>query len=146
MLPPSACGGEITSARGRFASPSYPDSYPPSSQCEWRLDGSPGNRVALSFSAFDLEDSEGCNRDYVEVHRGAADGPLVGHFCGGEVPGNLTVGEALWVKFNSDDSGTGAGFVAEYALRKFRKQHLCVVQYLDNMIKEESFGQSTATS
>ena len=113
----AACGGELTSAQGRFASPSYPDSYPPSAQCVWTLGSAPGNRVGLSFLAFDLEDSQGCNKDYVEVHRDSAEGPLVGHFCGGEVPSNLTVGNTLWIKFNSDGDGTGGGFVAQYTLR-----------------------------
>ena len=83
------------------------------------------------FLQFDLEESDNCNRDYVEVHRESAEGTLLGHFCGNLVPTNLTVAEKLWIKFNSDATNTAGGFMAQYNLRKkknylsdyFRKTH-----------------------
>ena len=109
-----ACGGTIESLEGRFASPLYPDSYPNGVECVWDIKGSPGNTVKLSFESFGLDATENCNGDYVEVHESGASGPLIGHFCGSEIPGNETVGNQLWVKFNSDAQGTGNGFVAYY--------------------------------
>jgi len=113
----TACGGELSSARGRFASPSFPANYPTGAQCVWTVGGSPGNRVQLSFISFDVEESDNCHSDYVEVHAGSAEGPLLGHYCGATVPVNHTAAEKLWIKFNSDSSGSASGFVAEYSLR-----------------------------
>ena len=84
------------------------------------------------FLQFDLEESDNCNRDYVEVHRESAEGTLLGHFCGNSVPTNLTVADKLWIKFNSDATNTAGGFMAQYNLRKkktyfynlVRKTHL----------------------
>jgi hypothetical protein len=42
---------------------------------------------------FDLEESEYCNRDYVEIHRDSAEGPILGHFCGNTVPTNVTTAD-----------------------------------------------------
>ena len=122
----AACGGTIESLEGRFASPLYPDSYPNGVECVWDIKGSPGNTVKLSFESFGLDVTENCNGDYVEVHESGASGPLIGHFCGSEIPGNETVGNQLWVKFNSDAQGTGNGFVAYYTYgnctRMFKNQ------------------------
>jgi hypothetical protein len=38
------------------------------------MGGSPGNRVSMNFIFFDIEDSDNCNRDYVEVHADNAGG------------------------------------------------------------------------
>lgn len=69
-----ACGGEIHAVSGRFSSPNYPESYPASTECVWIMGGSPGNRVSMNFIFFDIEDSDNCNRDYVEVHADNAGG------------------------------------------------------------------------
>ncbi|CAG0888619.1 unnamed protein product [Darwinula stevensoni] len=70
----------------------------------------------MSFRVFDVETSDHCNLDYVEVHEESAGGRLLGHFCGSDIPGNLTASHRLWVKFRSDAEGTAAGFIADYAL------------------------------
>ena len=57
----------MMSQHGSFSTPSYPESYPPSTVCEWLVRASAGNRVQLSFQQFDIEDSDNCNADYVEV-------------------------------------------------------------------------------
>ena len=83
----------------------------------------PQNNVALTFYIsrflqFDLEDSDNCNRDYVEIHRDSAEGPILGHFCGNSIPANVTTAEKLWIKFNSDSANTAGGFIAHYNLRE----------------------------
>ena len=57
----------MMSQHGSFSTPSYPESYPPWTVCEWLVRASAGNRVQLSFQQFDIEDSDNCNADYVEV-------------------------------------------------------------------------------
>ncbi|WAR06690.1 CUBN-like protein, partial [Mya arenaria] len=109
------CGGDFTSRSGAFTSPGYPNSYPINTECVWTVSVSPGNKVQLSFSVFDLETHDNCNYDYIELHEGELGGPLLGRFCGNDIPSNLTAYNGVWMKFRSDDSSTGRGFVAQYA-------------------------------
>jgi len=64
----------------------------------------------------DLESSNNCTKDAVEVFDGVDDAaPLVGRFCGNTVPTALTSqGSALFVKFRSDYVGQMSGFRATY--------------------------------
>lgn len=78
----------------------------------------PGNRVHLSFRRMDIEATDFCNTDFVEVHEEGPSGPLLGHFCGNEIPGNLTAAQKLWVLFRSDENGQAPGFMADYSLSK----------------------------
>ena len=39
----AACGGVFTSEHGSFSSPSYPNSYPLSTECMWTISASAGN-------------------------------------------------------------------------------------------------------
>ena len=132
----------MISEEGRFASPGYPNNYPPNAECIWRLGGAPGNRVRVTFLWYDIVDSEGCNQDYVEIHENSEEGNILGHYCGSTgstVAASLLIAayegrgviesdslrnasgitleaESLWIKFNSDQSGTSRGFLAYYYL------------------------------
>jgi len=70
--------------------------------------------VSLNFIAFELEDDEFCNEDYVEVREGDSIGPVLGIFCGPNLPSNLTSGSTLWVKFRSNSVGSAKGFTADF--------------------------------
>ena len=112
----TACGGEMTAETGALASPGYPANYPDGVECVWTVGGSPGNKVSLTLTQMDVQDSQGCNRDYLEIHEGGPEGPLLSHLCGSQLPNAPIVGTKLWIKFNSDDGGVGRGFLAEYSL------------------------------
>lgn len=75
-----------------------------------------GNKVTLSFLSFELEQSEFCNADYLEVRSDASNGTLQGVFCGDEIPNNITASNALWLRFRSDSINTAKGFMAKYTL------------------------------
>ena len=137
-----ACGGDLVSEEGRFASPGYPNNYPDMAECIWKIGGAPGNKVRVTFLWYDIVESDGCNGDYVEVHADSEEGELLGHYCGNagavinsmlrtvneangvttdsdnirNATGIALEGETLWIKFNSDQSGTRRGFVAYYYL------------------------------
>ncbi|OWK59671.1 Cubilin, partial [Lonchura striata] len=113
----SSCGGTFHMDRGAFNSPGYPEPYPLNSECVWTILSSPGNRLQLSFIAFQLEESSGCTKDYLEIREGSDTGTLTGRFCGSSFPSNYTstVGHILWVKFVSDSSGTDVGFRATFS-------------------------------
>jgi len=66
--PPSSggCGGALSGATGTFTSPNHPNSYPASANCEWTIT-IPEGRVALRFTALDIESTSGCTYDSVKV-------------------------------------------------------------------------------
>ncbi|XP_003786834.1 cubilin [Otolemur garnettii] len=112
----SACGGTFHMAEGIFDSPGYPEVYPPNTECVWNIVSSPGSQLQLSFISFQLEDSQDCSRDFVEIREENATGHLVGRYCGHSLPDNFssTIEHSLWVKFVSDGSGSGIGFQAMF--------------------------------
>ena len=113
----SACGGSLIAEQGHFASPGYPNAYPQNAECIWTLGEWPGNKLTLSFQFFNLETSDGCNRDYVEIHEINEEGRLLLHTCGDNIPAsNITANSKLWVKFNSDAQGVSSGFTAFYSI------------------------------
>ncbi|XP_036315022.1 cubilin [Pipistrellus kuhlii] len=112
----SACGGDFHMAEGTFDSPGYPEVYPSNVECVWNIVSSPGNRLQLSFITFQLEDSQDCSRDFVEIREENATGHLLGRYCG-NLPLNYSsiVAHSLWIRFVSDGSGSGTGFQATFA-------------------------------
>ncbi|KAF0762933.1 cubilin, partial [Aphis craccivora] len=109
-----ACGGTYDSIRGTISSPNYPNNYFRDSECVWILKSSVGNRVSLNFIDFELEEDEFCNEDYVEVREGDSMGPVLGIFCGPNLPSNITSGTTLWVKFRSNSIDSAKGFTADF--------------------------------
>lgn len=107
---------------GQFASPNYPNTYPLNVECVWKLSASPGNKMSLFFTELDIEPSDDCNGDYLEVRERDENGPLLGDFCGNQVPTNLTEASSFWVKFRSNGAGVAKGFRAEYSYGKMRSR------------------------
>ncbi|XP_053120680.1 cubilin [Hemicordylus capensis] len=112
----SACGGTFHMERGAFNSPEFPEPYPPNIECVWNILSSPGNRLQLSFTEFQVEESTDCAKDYLEIWEGSLSGHLVGRYCGNALTNHTSVtGHILWIKFISDGSQTGMGFRATFA-------------------------------
>ena len=61
------CGGELSGQEGEIVSPGYPDVYPNNAVCVWTLTGAEGDRIRVTFTDFDLEDSQDCQLDLLEV-------------------------------------------------------------------------------
>ncbi|XP_058123035.1 cubilin homolog [Anopheles ziemanni] len=111
----NACGGRLTALAGEFASPNYPDTYPLNVECIWELSASPGNKMSLFIKEMDIQSSDNCNEDYLEIREGNGGGPLLGDFCGNQIPKNLTEASSFWIKFRSNGVGVAKGFLAEYS-------------------------------
>ncbi|XP_078037937.1 cubilin [Augochlora pura] len=111
----TACGGNYSSYSGKIASPLYPNSYPLNSECVWFLRNSPGNRLKLTFSEFDLQPGENCDLDYLEVREDNGIGKLLGVFCGNTAE-SIETSASIWMKFRSDGDGVAKGFVVDYTI------------------------------
>jgi cubilin len=72
--------------------------------------------VLVSFSLFELETSEFCNEDYVELRKDSSVGPVIGVYCGTDIPSNITAAHNIWVRFQSSGTGTAPGFIADYSM------------------------------
>lgn len=110
------CGGQLTATKGNIASPTTSGVYSPSENCTWIIKQVPGSVVKLSFSKFGLERSDNCTKDYVLVRNGQTlDSPVIGRFCGGDIPSNyVSTGPTVLVQFVSDGETGGIGFEATY--------------------------------
>ena len=113
----TGCGGNLTSDSGRIASPGYPESSPPGAECEWRVSASPGNTVSLTLEMLDLEETEHCNADYLDIYKEGPEGEHIGRYCGSTLPTNITQANSLWIKFNAAEGGSASKrFMASYRL------------------------------
>jgi len=63
------CGGRITASSGVIRSPSFPDWYPPHRDCYWTLVATPGWYVEFTIGFLEIEASDNCTKDYLEVRR-----------------------------------------------------------------------------
>lgn len=65
-----SCGGLLSGYSGIITSPKHPeknDEYVSDTVCEWTIQLPLGEKVSLHFDSFDLEDSDNCTYDNVEV-------------------------------------------------------------------------------
>lgn len=67
----TVCNRTIRGLQGVIESPNFPNNYPPNIKCLWNIVVPMGNKINISFSHFDLENSKkynnSCYTDYVEV-------------------------------------------------------------------------------
>lgn len=108
------CGGIYDITKGTISTPTYPNNYLRDSECVWTLKASVGNHISLTFIDFELEENEFCNEDYVEIRDKDSVGPILGIFCGTNLPTNNTISSSLWVKFRSNSLGSAKGFTANF--------------------------------
>lgn len=108
------CGSSYDALSGRFTTPYYPNSYPVNFECVWQIDATPGNSISLTIESFDMEESDGCNNDYLEIREDSERGPLIGVYCGKKVPPVVHSKGSIWIKFKSNDDVVGEGFMASY--------------------------------
>lgn len=109
------CGGVLKGSSGRFATPGFPNKYQSSTSCTWLIQSPPGSSINLRFTSFNIEPDIHCFYDYVEVK---VYGPTLPgqRFCR-KSPNVINYqGNALIVKFHSDDQYNYYGFQAFYSI------------------------------
>ncbi|XP_064190205.1 cubilin [Anguilla rostrata] len=112
------CGGDLNAAFGTISSPNYPNLYPHSRVCHWRISVPHGRRVTLTINDLRLEDHGRCLYDYVDVINGLApNAPHLQRFCGTVSAGTQvrSTGNTMTVVFSTDASVSNGGFTADYS-------------------------------
>lgn len=61
------CGGTLTSVTGSIVSPNYPEPYGANSECIYKISVAMGSKITLNFMDLDLENSDYCESDFLEV-------------------------------------------------------------------------------
>jgi len=91
----AACSHRLR-GHGNVTSPMYPMPYQQHVYCTWRISTKRGSKVRLHFKEFDVERTESCEFDYIEVHSGhkTEDSSLIGRFCGSKRPDDIITG--IW--------------------------------------------------
>lgn len=95
-------------------SPYYPISSFEPVDCVWVLSVYDGNIIAIGFNEFDLEISDDCASEYVELRDGESDdSPLLGRYC--ESAPMVVIGSKSKMRMRYYSVGTGRkGFEATW--------------------------------
>ncbi|XP_072013530.1 low-density lipoprotein receptor-related protein 12-like isoform X2 [Amphiura filiformis] len=110
---------------GEITSPNYPDNYPPLVACKWHIKPGPDEVVTISFKFFDIEESNGCTSDSLEISDGGS--KSTGLLCGNQLPQPYisAKGVSVTVRFRSDLLVLRHGFLLEYITGEEPATRLC---------------------
>uniref|UniRef100_A0A8C6MNH6 Tolloid like 1 n=1 Tax=Moschus moschiferus TaxID=68415 RepID=A0A8C6MNH6_MOSMO len=111
------CEQKIHSPSGFITSPNWPDKYPSRKECTWEISATPGHRIKLAFTEFEIEQHQECAYDHLEVFDGETEkSPVLGRLCGNKVPEPLVAtGNNMFIRFVSDASVQRKGFQATHS-------------------------------
>ncbi|KAG8592594.1 hypothetical protein GDO81_000555 [Engystomops pustulosus] len=111
------CEHRIHSPNGVITSPNWPDKYPSRKECTWEISATPGHRVKLTFTEFEIEQHQECAYDHLEVFDGETEkSSILGRLCGNKIPEPLVAtGNKMFLRFVSDASVQRKGFQATHS-------------------------------
>uniref|UniRef100_A0A3B3QC45 Metalloendopeptidase n=1 Tax=Paramormyrops kingsleyae TaxID=1676925 RepID=A0A3B3QC45_9TELE len=111
------CEHKIHSPSGTISSPNWPDKYPSRKECIWDITATPGHRVKISFSEFEIEQHQECAYDHLEAFDGNSNkAAILGRLCGSKLPEPLiSTGSRMYLRFISDASVQRLGFQATHS-------------------------------
>lgn len=111
------CGGQSLSSSGTIMSPNYPQVYDPSLNCEWNIATDQSHSIVFQFIDFDLDSTDNCTRDYVEIYDPIFNKTLWKGGCS-QMP-NQTIFKSernqLIVRMVTDGSLNAKGFKANFS-------------------------------
>ncbi|KAI4816928.1 hypothetical protein KUCAC02_009228 [Chaenocephalus aceratus] len=120
------CGGSLKAevkTKDLYSHAQFGDTnYPSGSDCLWVVSAEKGYGVEIIFQVFEIEEEVDCGYDYVELYDGAdIKSPRLGRYCGSGAPEEVySAGDAIVLKFHSDDSINKKGFHVRYTSTKFQ--------------------------
>ncbi|KAG7221890.1 hypothetical protein INR49_016916 [Caranx melampygus] len=121
------CGGRLKAEarqKNLYSHSQFGDNnYPGHTDCEWLLMAEQGYGIELSFITFEVEEEADCGYDYIELYNGYdANSHRLGRFCGsGPREGIYSPGDAMLIRFHSDDTISKKGFHIRYTSTKFQE-------------------------
>uniref|UniRef100_A0A8D2ZF98 Metalloendopeptidase n=1 Tax=Scophthalmus maximus TaxID=52904 RepID=A0A8D2ZF98_SCOMX len=121
------CGGRLKAdvrQKNLYSHSQFGDNnYPGHTDCEWLLTAEQGYGIELSFITFEVEEEADCGYDYIELYNGYdANSHRLGRFCGsGPREGIYSPGDAMLIRFHSDDTISKKGFHVRYTSTKFQE-------------------------
>ena len=121
---------------GEVSTPKFDlKNYPANFNWEWFLLAPEGHQIKIKFESFELEQSEHCQNDYLEIREAYFQDPnnpieiqgvfgavLARPMCGTNLPREIhSAGNMVWVHFRSDSntSTTYKGFKATFVSSKY---------------------------
>ena len=120
--------------QGEFASFSYPLHYPNNAKCSWYINRPAGFIIQLTFHSFNLQQSENCEADFVEIRQSkditVRRWELIARFCGSSLPPVIVSNQSnVFVNFVTDMFKIYPGFRASYKVLANRKYFsVCAVE------------------
>ncbi|XP_046870663.1 bone morphogenetic protein 1-like isoform X1 [Hypomesus transpacificus] len=120
------CGGSLKAevkTKDLYSHAQFGDNnYPEGAQCQWVVSADKGYGVELIFQTFEIEEEADCGYDYLELFDGAdVKAPRLGRYCGSGPPEEIfSAGDAIVIKFHSDDTINKKGFHVRYTSTKFQ--------------------------
>ncbi|CAG2110474.1 unnamed protein product [Medioppia subpectinata] len=132
-----SCTHHITAPNGELHSPNYPDPYPSRKDCTWLLTTTPGHRIKLLFTEFELEPHQECAYDHIIVYDGdSTEASTLGRFCGSKTPHTLLSAlNKMFMIFKSDASVQRKGFKGSHST-------VCGGRLMANMGLEHIYSHS----
>lgn len=111
------CSHQINKPNAELVSPNYPDQYPNKKECTWHFSATPGHRIKLAFTDFDVEMHQDCAYDFISLHDGEnSEARLLGKYCGSKPPHTITSSSnTAFMMFKTDTSVQRKGFKAHYS-------------------------------
>ncbi|KAG8445060.1 hypothetical protein GDO86_009995 [Hymenochirus boettgeri] len=107
----------FTQRSGVISSADYPNPYPKSSDCVYRIELEEGFAINLQFDeSFDVEDhpETSCPYDFLKIKAGRKE---FGPFCGDKSPRRIETGShSVQIFFHSDNSGENGGWSLTYSV------------------------------
>lgn len=113
------CHNKLYDYYGVLESLNFPDASTHHANCSWIINAPLGNKINLTFSHFDIEQSHDCRFDYVLIMEGDNDTPNteLGRFCGMNLPPKITsMQHQVFVTFITDENVASNGFRLEWAV------------------------------
>ncbi|XP_050362534.1 cubilin-like [Nymphalis io] len=101
-----------------ITSPNYPSVPTPYTECIWTFTGPPGEILRIDFlERFDLEVSEKCSLEFVEIRDGSSElAPLKEIVCGEQPATIKTSSNAMFIKYSTQIAEPRNGFKAKISI------------------------------
>lgn len=108
-----SCGGIRNSFNGTLKYP-IDGNYPHNAGCVWLISTNISKVLNVTFTKFNLEQSNECRFDWLQIHDGRSSvSQSIGRFCGDQLPKGGTIistQNVLYLWFRSDNSSSNDGF------------------------------------